>query len=156
MYITSERPDITRNWTFTLFASTGKVKCFSAFSIFPTRLHSLRRCSTREEFLLSKHDTTIFSTWWCRKLLYGYLLLQRSKCHYGSHQHSSYSWNIETYSKNKSKIRLIAPRLINSSAALLPTVSKTDMNSTIWKTSQGTIRGTFLNKKQNILLKSII
>lgn len=70
---------------------------------------------------------------------------------------SSCSRNTETYSKNKSKIRLTAPRLINSSAALLPTVSKTDMNSTIWKNqSQGTISETFFNKKQNLSLKNKI
>lgn len=62
--------------------SAASVKFFSASSIFPTRSHSWRRCCTRGPFLLSKHDTIMFSMWWCKKLLYGYL------------EHSKWKWRI--------------------------------------------------------------
>lgn len=130
---------IMEDWT-TLFESAANVKFFSASTIFPIRSQSRRRCSTREEFLLSKHDTMMFSMWWCRKLLYGYLAIKqglRTKIKSSSFKLQEF-W---TYSKNRSKILCTAPRQINSfSAASLPTASNTDMNSTIWKIPSSVVR----------------
>lgn len=57
----------------TLSESATNVKIFSAWSIFLIRSQSRKRCSTRE-CLLSRQDSIMLSTWWCRKLLYGYLV----------------------------------------------------------------------------------
>lgn len=64
---------VSKKKSCTLFVPASNVKCFSAWIIFPTKSQSRRRCSWRKEPLVSKHDIIIFSTWWCKKLLYGYL-----------------------------------------------------------------------------------
>lgn len=118
----------------TLVVSASNVNCFSAWIIFPTKSQWWRRCSRREEFLVSKQDVIMFSTWWCKKLLYGYLPHSEIVARHEIKWQSTRYQNCKTYSKNKCIILCTAPRSINFfSAASPPTVTRTDMNSTIWK-----------------------
>ena len=59
--------------SITLLELLDSIELFSASNIFPTRSQSWSRWSTRIEPLLSKQHEIMVSTWWCKKLLYGYL-----------------------------------------------------------------------------------
>jgi hypothetical protein len=59
----------------TLVKSKDRAEFFSASKILVTSLHSSRTCAISWSCLLSKEETMMFSTWWCKKLLKGYLMM---------------------------------------------------------------------------------
>lgn len=62
-----------RKKSITFEGSVERVGFFSELRILSTSLQSTKTWSMSRFLLLSKHETRMFSTWWCRKLLNGYL-----------------------------------------------------------------------------------
>jgi hypothetical protein len=126
----SETMDVVRQFDLTFVKSDDRAEFFSASRILVTSLQSSRTWSISRSCLLSKHEPMIFSTWWCKKLLNGYLMMKSVRISIIFICRFQYL----TYSKNRSIACLIAPSWISRVlAAALPIDSRTEMNSTIWK-----------------------